>query len=61
MHGTADTVVSPSQTELLYQALQQKGIESERYVIPHAQHGGVYWVQDNVIDVITAFFNKHLK
>ena len=61
MHGTADTVVSPSQTDLLYQALQQKGIESERYVIPHAQHGGVYWVQDNVIDVITAFFNKHLK
>jgi acetyl esterase/lipase len=61
MHGSADTVVSPSQTDLLYQALQQKGIESERYVIPNAQHGGVYWVQDNVLAVITAFFDKHLK
>ena len=61
MHGTADTVVSPSQTDLLFQALQEKKIPSERYLIPGAAHGGVYWVQDKVLDVITAFFDKYLK
>lgn len=61
MHGSADTVVSPSQTDLLFQALRQHGIEAERYVVPNAQHGGVYWVQDKVLDVIVDFFDKHLK
>ena len=61
MHGTADTVVSPSQTDLLFQALQEKGVPSQRYLIPGAAHGGVYWVQDKVLDVITNFFDKYLK
>lgn len=46
MHGTADSVVSPSQTDLLYQALQQNGIPSERYLVTGAAHGGKYWVQE---------------
>ena len=61
MHGTADTVVSPGQTDLLYQALKAKGIDAERYLIPGARHGGVYWVQDNVLDVIGSFFDRYLK
>ncbi|MDO4920980.1 MAG: alpha/beta hydrolase [Phascolarctobacterium sp.] len=61
MHGSADTVVSPSQTDLLYQALKAKGIAAERYVIPGAAHGGIYWVQDNVLAVIGNFFDKYLK
>ncbi|WP_234355026.1 prolyl oligopeptidase family serine peptidase, partial [Acidaminococcus fermentans] len=43
MHGTADKVVSPGQTDLLYQALKAKGVPAERYEIPGAAHGGVYW------------------
>ena len=61
MHGSADTVVSPSQTDLLFQALRQHGIEAQRYVIPGAQHGGSYWVQDKVLDVIVGFFDQYLK
>lgn len=61
MHGDADTVVSPSQTDILFQALHEKGIPAERYIIPNAEHGGVYWVQDNVLDIIIAYFDKYLK
>lgn len=61
MHGTADTVVSPGQTDLLYQALRKNGITAERYLIPGAQHGGIYWVQEPVLRVIGDFFDKYLK
>ena len=61
MHGTADKVVSPGQTDLLYQALKAKGVPAERYAIPGAAHGGVYWVQDKVLQVIGDFFDRYLK
>lgn len=61
MHGTADKVVSPGQTDLLYQALKEKGVPAERYEIPGAVHGGVYWVQDKVLQVIGDFFDRYLK
>ena len=61
MHGTADSVVSPSQTDLLYQALQQNGIPSERYLVTGAAHGGKYWVQEPVLNIITDFFDRYLK
>ena len=61
MHGTADKVVSPGQTDLLYQALKAKGVPAERYEIPGAAHGGVYWIQDNVLQVIGDFFDRYLK
>lgn len=61
MHGTSDTVVSPSQTDLLYQALQKNGIPSERYLVTGAAHGGKYWVQEPVLKIITDFFDRYLK
>ena len=61
MHGTADTVVSPSQTDILFQALQKKKIPSERYLVHHAPHGGVYWIQPKVLETITAYFDRYLK
>lgn len=60
-HGTADTVVSSSQTALLFQALQQKGIPSERYLVKGAAHGGKYWGQEPVLKIITDFFDRYLK
>ena len=59
MHGTADDVVSPSQTDLLFQALKNAGVDSERYVIPNANHSDEFWVQDEVFDVILNFLNKY--
>lgn len=61
MHGDADTLVSPSQTDLLFQALQAHGIESERYIVHNAKHGGVYWDQEPVLKIIGDFFDAHLK
>lgn len=61
MHGTADTLVSPSQTDLLFQALKAKGVETERYVINNAAHGGPYWVQEPVMKIMVDFFDKYLK
>ncbi len=61
MHGTADYVVSPSQTDLLFQALQKNNIPSERYLVEGAAHGGIYWNQKEVLDIITGFFDQYLK
>lgn len=61
MHGDKDILVSPSQTEILHQALLAHGIESTRYVVKGAQHGGVYWVQPAVMKIVIDFFDKHLK
>jgi acetyl esterase/lipase len=61
MHGDADTSVSPSQTDKMYQALRAKGIDAERYVVPGAPHGGPYWVQESVMKVMIEFFNKYMK
>ncbi|MBQ3693406.1 MAG: alpha/beta hydrolase, partial [Synergistaceae bacterium] len=51
MHGTADTLVSPGQTDILFQALKAKGADVERYVVNNAAHGGPYWVQEPVMKV----------
>ena len=59
MHGTADNVVSPSQTDLVFQALKNHGVDAERYIIPNANHSDDYWIQDEVFDVIINFLNKY--
>ena len=61
MHGTADTVVSPSQTDLVFQALKKAGIPADRYLVQGAAHGGVYWEQEEVFDIITNWFDNYLK
>ena len=61
MHGDADTSVSPSQTDKMYQALRAKGIDAKRYIVPGAPHGGPYWVQEPVMKVMIEFFNKYMK
>lgn len=61
MHGNLDTSVSPSQTEILHKALQKEGIESTRYVVDNAPHGGPMWVEPEIMNIVKAFFDKHLK
>lgn len=61
MHGTADTLVSPGQTDILFQALKAKGADVERYVVNDAAHGGPYWVQEPVMKIMVDFFDKYLK
>ncbi len=61
MHGTADHVVSPSQTDLLFQALRNNGVDAERYIVPNADHSDDFWVQDEVFKVIVNFLNRYSK
>lgn len=60
MHGTADSVVSPAQTDLLYQALRSQGVEAERYLINGANHADDYWQQAEVFELIAKFLAAHL-
>ena len=60
MHGTADNIVSPKQTDLLFQALRSAGVEAERYLIPNANHADDYWLQDEVLKLIIEFLNGHV-
>ena len=61
MHGDADVVVSPSATDDFYQALRQHSIPAQRYVIRKAGHGGVYWAQPQVLQILVQFFDTYLK
>ncbi len=60
-HGTKDTLVSERSTEIMFKALRDKSIESERYLVEGAGHGGDHWVQPEVQDVIVEFLDKYLK
>lgn len=61
MHGDKDSLVSSYQTKILHEALLKEGIESTRYIVKEAEHGGIYWVQTEITDIIIEFLNKHLK
>ena len=61
MHGDADTLVPPVQTEKLHKALIEKGIESTRYVVKGAGHSDEYWFQPEIINIIIEFLNEKLK
>lgn len=60
-HGDKDTLVSPVASMALHQELLAAGVESERYVIAGAGHGGAQFVQPEVIELMVSFFDKHLK
>jgi acetyl esterase/lipase len=71
MHGSLDTMVSPSQTLLLHEALRAQGVESTRYVLTGAGHGdlgflgdmesGLPWTTRETMDLITRFLSRALK
>jgi acetyl esterase/lipase len=61
-HGTADKLVSPSQTLLVHNALRARGVESTRYLLTGAGHGdasvtgdakaGSAWSTQKVMDIM---------
>lgn len=71
MHGSADTIMSPSQTLLLHNALRAAGVDSTRYVLDGANHGdlaflgdpkgGLPWSSQQAVDIIVDFLGGHLK
>ncbi|MFJ9246831.1 prolyl oligopeptidase family serine peptidase [Streptomyces sp. NPDC101776] len=70
-HGSADNLVSPSETLNLHTALRAKGIESTRYVLAGAGHGDLSftgdtsatlpWSTQETMGHIVDFLGQHLK
>jgi len=74
LQGTHDQLVSPSQTELMNEALLAKGDQSTRYLIKGANHGDLTflgatasnvkaslpWSTQKVMGLIVSFLNQHL-
>ncbi|MFI6466317.1 alpha/beta fold hydrolase [Streptomyces sp. NPDC050528] len=71
LHGTADPVISPSQTLLLHEALRAHGADSTRVVLVGAGHGdlavladaevGQPWSTRRTMDLITDFLHRTLR
>jgi dipeptidyl aminopeptidase/acylaminoacyl peptidase len=59
-HGTADTSVPLEFSEILYQQLQQSGVESELYVYEGADHNLTAPFSTAMLRTIE-FFNRYLK
>lgn len=61
MHGSADMLVSPLQSAHMFEALKDNGQKESEYVlIKDADHAGIKWYQDAVINKITDFFLQKL-
>lgn len=56
MHGTADKLVSPMQSERLHAELVARGNRADFYLLEGAGHGDIYWFQPSVVDLITEWF-----
>lgn len=61
MHGDADKEVSPSQSAILLNVLEEHKIEATRYIVHGAPHGGKIWIQPEIMKIVIDFFDKHLK
>ena len=61
MVGDKDIRVSPNQSELLHDALIEKGVDSTFYIMKEAGHGGVKWAQTEVSKLLIDFLDKKVK
>jgi acetyl esterase/lipase len=70
MHGSADTLMSPSQTLILHNALVAAGVDSTRYIVDGAGHGdvlfsgpeaGLPWTTEETMGIVVGFFTRTLK
>ncbi|MFI9384572.1 prolyl oligopeptidase family serine peptidase [Kutzneria sp. NPDC052558] len=70
-HGSADAIISPSQTLKLHNALRAAGVDSTRYVIEGTGHGDLAillgrpedalpWSTEEVVGLSVDFLREHL-
>lgn len=60
LHGTADTLVPCSHSEQLYQALTEKGVRADFYLINGANHADRHFVNPKVKQLILDFLDEVL-
>jgi dipeptidyl aminopeptidase/acylaminoacyl peptidase len=61
LHGTADTQVPVSESEMLYDALQKAGVDSDLIIFEGAEHAEARFIQPQVKQMMLDFLNRHLK
>lgn len=61
MHGTEDKLVSPVQSEQLYEALKQSDNRVTYIKVEGAAHGDTVWFQKPIIDKVVTWFKDNLK
>lgn len=54
-HGTADTIVSPEQSEMLYRALCKGGYQADLHLIKDAWHADLHFFQKEMINLYEEF------
>ncbi|WP_078394066.1 alpha/beta hydrolase family protein [Shouchella patagoniensis] len=60
LHGDQDKVVPKSQSELLYNALRERGNEAQLHIIEGAGHATLEFYQPEVKRIINDFFDENL-
>lgn len=60
LHGDADTIFPVRQSQLLYDALQAAGIESDFYIFEGAEHANAPFTQESTKQLILDFLNRVL-
>jgi len=60
MHGSADTLVSPVQSQQLYRALKKEGNPADYVLLEGAEHGDDSWYQKPVIERVVNWFKTTL-
>lgn len=61
LHGSADPVVPPNQSESLHAALTKAGVESTLHLLPGAKHGGPEFTSTQALGWVDEFLAKQLK
>lgn len=61
LHGSADPVVPPNQSEALHAALTKAGVESTLHLLPGAKHGGPEFTSAQALGWVDEFLTKQLK
>ena len=61
VHGDQDALVPLSQSEILYDTLKKAGVEADLHIIKGSAHGGPAFSSPEMISLVRAFFDKHLK
>ena len=61
MHGAADNVVAPAQSEIFHQALKQAGVDTTLIIVEGAGHSGSKFTSPENLKQIENFFRRHLR
>lgn len=60
LHGSADPLVSPKQSEQLYKALKAHHQGADYWLVKGAKHGDAYWYQPQLINRVVQWFSDKL-